>query len=87
MLSRRCVVLFAGGLLCLNGALFAEPEAERERVSKQVWGDPEDNEEAEQGWTWFGMGYENRARASGQPADRRGDAAKGHGTGQGKGKK
>ena len=26
----------------------------------EVWGDPEENEEQESVWTWFGMGYELR---------------------------
>ena len=83
MLSRRYLVLFALGVFCANGALFAEPEADdRERDRSQTWGDPEDHAEPDQGWTWFGMGYENRARTSVRSAERQGDAANGYPGGQ-----
>lgn len=88
MLSRRYLVLFALGIFCASGALFAEPEAgDRARDRSQTWGDPEDHAEPDQGWTWFGMGYENRARTSVPSAERQGGAANGHTGGQHKGRK
>ena len=87
MLSRRYLVLFALGIFCASGASFAEPQAdERARDRNQTWGDPEDHAEPDPGWTWFGMGYENRARTSVRSAERQGGAASGRPGGQGKGK-
>lgn len=34
--------------------------APENEASAEVWGDPEENTETEQTWTWFGMGYEQR---------------------------
>jgi len=63
------LTLLAGGLLCLSGLAFAGPAADRDRTDADAgtnaWGDPEDNEQADPGWTWFGMGYERRRRSSG----------------------
>lgn len=69
MVRHGFLALFAVGLLCLSGLAFAEPAADRDRTDTgtgtDVWGDPEDNEEADPGWTWFGMGYERRTRSRG----------------------
>lgn len=69
MVRQGLSALFAVGLLCLSGLAFAEPAADRDRTDTgagtDVWGDPEDNEDADSGWTWFGMGYERRARSRG----------------------
>jgi len=87
VLVYRSLLLFAGGLFCLSGSLLAEPEMDRARAGAQLWGDPEENEEREDGWTWFGMGYENRTRSSAQSAvDHAADTARGHAGGRGKGK-
>ena len=91
VLSHRYLVLFAGGLLCLSGSLFAEPQPPPEvapgGADNQVWGDPEDGEETDQGWTWFGMGYEQRTGASGQSADGENESGQSHENGQGNGAK
>ena len=34
----------------------------------EVWGDPEENEESESVWTWFGMGYELRNLRNSSPS-------------------
>ncbi len=57
------------GLACLPGLVSAEPlsnERPEYRVPllSQGWGDPEDSVESDSGWTWFGMGYEQRTRAA-----------------------
>jgi hypothetical protein len=64
--------MLMAGLLCLGGSVLSEPMADRDepaggRGSDQVWGDPEDREQANRGWTWFGMGYERRTRTSAGP--------------------
>ena len=93
MVRHGLLALFVLGLLCLSGLGFAEPSAGLDRTDAatdagtDVWGDPEDNEEADRGWTWFGMGYENRRRSSGQRADPSSDATNDHKNGQGKGSK
>lgn len=87
MLSRSFIVLCAAGLVCVSGALFAEPEVGPVRDRSQTWGDPEEDAKPDEGWTWFGMGYENRARASVQSSDRRGGAVNGRQGGKGKGRK
>ena len=77
MPGQRLTVLLGGILVCLSGTSFAGPETVLPEHS-QVWGDPEESEEAAEGWTWFGMGYENRIRskdsAASQAADRQGEA-------------
>jgi len=62
--GKRESVVVASVLLCCSGLAHAAPESDDERVPQEVWGDPEDQEEAEDasGWTWFGMGYERRSR-------------------------
>jgi hypothetical protein len=95
------LALLAIGLLCLSGLGFAEPPAGSDRIDvgadadagtgtdggTDAWGDPEDNEEIDRGWTWFGMGYENRRRASGQRAGSYNGPAQDHENAQGKGSK
>jgi len=84
VVSHRLRMLFAGGLLCFAGLIFAQPDTGMGLTETDVWGDPED-EEAESGrtWTWFGMGYENRAQTSVRPVDAAGDAASGTGNNPG----
>ena len=81
MRGHRLSALVGGVLVCFSGALFAGPETGRPQADGQVWGDPEEREEAEEGWTWFGMGYESRGRAESrsqaQAADRQGKAGGG----------
>jgi hypothetical protein len=62
--GKRESVVVASVLLCCSGLAHAAPESDDERAPQEVWGDPEDQEEAEDGsgWTWFGMGYERRSR-------------------------
>ena len=61
MLGQRLAVILGGVLMCFSGALFAAPDTEAPGADSQSWGDPEEREEAPEGWTWFGMGYESRA--------------------------
>ena len=84
MRGRRLSILLGGSLLCFGGTLFAGTETESPRADNQAWGDPEERAEAAEaaeGWTWFGMGYENRVRSvdrsQGQAADHQGDAGSG----------
>lgn len=81
MRGQRLSALLGGVLVCFSGALLAGPETERPQTDGQVWGDPEEREEAEEGWTWFGMGYESRSRAEArsqaQAAGRQGEAGDG----------
>ena len=35
----------------------------------ESWGDPEEGEAPDRGWTWFGMGYEKRMQATGAAAE------------------
>ena len=65
-------VLLLAGMLSLSGLVLSEPVAEKdapvvqsERGPAEVWGDPEVNEQADSGWTWFGMGYERRRGSAG----------------------
>lgn len=65
----RFAGILVGGLLCLAGPALSEPVADRDTRTlegevPEVWGDSEDSEKAERGWTWFGMGYERRSRAA-----------------------
>jgi hypothetical protein len=71
-------VLMVAGMLSLSGLVLSEPAAEErapvvqsERGRAEVWGDPEVNEEADSGWTWFGMGYERRRGIAGGGAGAR----------------
>ena len=63
MVTKRSIVV-ASVLLGWSGLAHAAPEPDDERALREVWGDPEDQEEVEDasGWTWFGMGYERRSR-------------------------
>ncbi len=90
MPGQRSTVLLGGILVCLSGTSFAGPETVLPEHS-QVWGDPEESEEAAEGWTWFGMGYENRIRSEdrsiGQAVDLQGEAdggSRGEGRGGGR---
>ena len=86
VVSHRLRILFAGGLLCFAGLVFAQPDAGMGRIETDVWGDPEDEErKSDRTWTWFGMGYENRAQTSVRPVDAAGDAASGTGNSTGGG--
>lgn len=65
--------LLAAVLLGLMGPVLSEPVPERDVPAVDedavgVWGDPEDSEQRDAGWTWFGMGYERRAGAAGAGA-------------------
>ncbi len=82
MVRHGLLALFVLGLLCQSGLGFAEPSAGLDRTDAatdagtDVWGDPEDDEEADRGWTWFGMGYERRMRSrdsQNEDGDSRGD--------------
>lgn len=64
--------LLAIGIVGSNAAMAAEPVTEPDTPddrlgAPQIWGDPE-QERATEGWTWFGMGYEQRTRAAGADA-------------------
>ena len=53
------------GSIAFSGWVAAAPEARDvsasvNQASAEVWGDPEENADTEQTWTWFGMGYEQR---------------------------
>ena len=63
-MGKRESVVVASVLLGFSGLAHAAPESDDEHAPQEVWGDPEDQEEAEDasGWTWFGMGYERRSR-------------------------
>lgn len=70
MKSSKSGAILSVALFGLSATGWAEPEVERERpvdeVSDQgVWGDPEEFESTDKGWTWFGMGYEQRMRGLG----------------------
>lgn len=76
VMIHRLSALFAGALLLWSGLVFAQSAPGAGRAQADVWGDPEDEETgSEQTWTWFGMGYENRAQTSVRPADAASDAA------------
>ena len=81
MRGRILSVLLSGSLLCFGGTLSAGTDTESPRVDNQAWGDPEERAEAAEGWTWFGMGYENRVRSvdrsQSQAADHQGEAGSG----------
>ena len=66
MIRHRLALTTAGCLLFLAGIAHGEPVADQAAVSappvEEVWGDPEATGTSEPGWTWFGMGYERRAR-------------------------
>lgn len=69
MVRHRLAGTTAGCLLFLAGLAHGEPVADQQPPAGQtpageVWGDPEEAEEPEPGWTWFGMGYERRNRDS-----------------------
>lgn len=70
MVRLRLAGTLVGGLLFLTGSVWAEPAAdpaapETKDDNVGVWGDPEADQSAEPGWTWFGMGYERRMRGLG----------------------
>lgn len=73
-IDRILIMLMGAALLLANNSTHAGPEAEQPPAAKPVWGDPEEDEEPDEGWTWFGMGYEDRNRAWGQVADPLGDS-------------
>ena len=84
VVSHRLWILFTGILLVWSGLVFAQPALGAGRAEADVWGDPEDEEvESNRTWTWFGMGYENRAQTSVRPVDAAGDAAGGTGSSPG----
>lgn len=86
MVSHRLRILFSGGLLCLSGLVFAQPGTDRGGAETGVWGDPEDEEDGpDRAWTWFGMGYENRAHTSVRPVDGGSEGASSTGNGVGNG--
>ena len=74
MKTGRSVIaaLLAIGFAGSTAAMAAEPANDLQAAgdsaeAPQIWGDPEE-ERAEEGWTWFGMGYEQRTRAAGAGA-------------------
>jgi hypothetical protein len=68
-------------MLFLAGAARAEPAgmpsvpagAGASGADGEVWGDPEQHEEPQPGWTWFGMGYERRSDVSRTGTDNTGE--------------
>ena len=83
-IGRTLLVLIGAGLFAACVSAHAGPETETPPASNQVWGDPEDEEEAEDRWTWFGMGYEHRNRVWDQIADPLSDIEDGTADGKGK---
>lgn len=68
-IGRILLMLIGASLLGAGNSAYAGPDAEQRPAANPVWGDPEEDGEPHEGWTWFGMGYENRNRAWGQIAD------------------
>jgi len=84
VVSHRLWILFTGILLVWSGLVFAQPAPGAGHGEADVWGDPEDEEvESNRTWTWFGMGYENRAQTSVRPVDAASDAARATGSSPG----
>jgi hypothetical protein len=87
MKFRVLVLSFVAGLLFQTTSVVAAEQqgqpaqAETGALSStqnpQVWGDPEESEENESVWTWFGMGYEMRNQGSSQSADSPADVVTG----------
>ncbi len=66
--------LVVAGLIGSTGALAAEPIAssnmhQDRQETRESWGDPEQDEGTDRGWTWFGMGYEKRMQSTGAAAE------------------
>lgn len=63
-MGERISAVVACVLLGCGGMAHSTPETDDEHAPQEVWGDPEEHDEAEDasGWTWFGMGYERRSR-------------------------
>lgn len=70
MKSFRLILMLLSGLLLLTNPLMAESVSDNlnsdinDIHATQSWGEPEQNEESESVWTWFGMGYELRNRGA-----------------------
>lgn len=85
MKNRRfavAVVLVVAGLVGSSGAVAAEPIVPSDMPqarpeTPEPWGDPDEDEASDRGWTWFGMGYEKRMRATGAAAERGGNGSGG----------
>ena len=78
------VVMVVFGLAGSPAAIAAEPMADHaardaESGSAQSWGDPEENQQGSETWTWFGMGYERRTRAGDAPSAPGSNATNGQG--------
>ena len=82
-MNNRClalVLLIVVGLLGSANVTAAEPTPSSDMPqdrpeTPESWGDPEDGEAPDRGWTWFGMGYEKRMQATtGAAADAGGGA-------------
>ena len=54
------LVNVARGESAENSVNAAQNHNNQNAPATEVWGDPEENEEQESVWTWFGMGYELR---------------------------
>jgi len=55
-------LLLAGQAMAGSAADAHSPGVPKQ--GEEVWGDPEEGSENAAGWTWFGMGYEQRTRAA-----------------------
>lgn len=92
MKNHRLIGLLLGGLLLQANLLMAESvqnfpvDPGMAASGAQAWGDPEQNEEKESVWTWFGMGYEMRnqgaARSTRSPSAVSADDTSGKGGNQ-----
>lgn len=84
MRYQSLVVMVVFGLAGSPAAMAAEPMADHaagdaESGSAQSWGDPEENQQGSETWTWFGMGYERRTRAGDAPSAPGSNATNGQG--------
>ncbi len=90
-MTNECLVygVLLGGacLIGSTGATATEPFMRSEMPqdsleAPETWGDPDEDEESERGWTWFGMGYEQRMRETGAAANNAGGNISGGQSGQ-----
>ena len=73
----RCLVsagLLVVGLVGSTGVFATEPIVPPDTpragpATPEPWGDPEEDDASDRGWTWFGMGYEQRMQATGAATD------------------
>ena len=70
MSRQRLIIMLLSGLLLQANPLMAESVSDNlnsdnsDIPATQSWGEPDQNEESESVWTWFGMGYELRNRGA-----------------------